>query len=86
MANIYAEQGARVTYENLIAVSSDPCVRDVLRFLWEREVVHLQRFGEALNDVQEWLCKCTRVWNGADCNVREETLSLGEASQTEENR
>lgn len=74
MANIYAEQGARVTYENLIAASGDPCVRDVLRFLWEREVVHLQRFGEALNDVQEWLCKCSRVWNGADCSVSEASV------------
>lgn len=66
VANIYAEQGARVTYENLIAATNDPCVRDVLRFLWEREVVHLQRFGEALNDVQEWLCQSRHIWNGID--------------------
>lgn len=66
VANIYAEQGARVTYENLIAATDDSCVRDVLRFLWEREVVHLQRFGEALNDVQEWMEKCHRVWNGTE--------------------
>ncbi|MBO5244918.1 MAG: manganese catalase family protein [Selenomonadales bacterium] len=66
VANIYAEQGARVTYENLIAVCPDPCVRDALRFLWEREVVHMQRFGEALNEVQEWMGKCKRVWTGTD--------------------
>ncbi|MBQ5859360.1 MAG: manganese catalase family protein [Selenomonadales bacterium] len=66
VANIYAEQGARVTYENLIAVCPDPCVKDALRYLWEREVVHLQRFGEALNEVQEWMCKCKRVWSGTD--------------------
>ena len=69
VANIYAEQGARVTYENLIAVCTDPCAKDVLRYLWEREVVHLQRFGEALNEVQEWMCKCKRAWSGTDASV-----------------
>lgn len=50
-----AEQKARATYEHLIKLSDDPLVNDTLRFLWEREVVHFQRFGEALNCVQEYM-------------------------------
>ncbi len=50
-----AEQKARATYEHLIRLSDDPGVIDTLRFLREREVVHFQRFGEALNYVQEHL-------------------------------
>lgn len=50
-----AEQKARTTYEHLIQLSDDPDVKDVLRFLREREVVHFQRFGEALNHVQEYM-------------------------------
>lgn len=48
-----AEQKARATYEYLIRVSDDPGVKDTLRFLREREVVHFQRFGEALMIVQD---------------------------------
>ncbi len=48
-----AEQKARATYNWLINLSDDPLVTDVLRFLREREIVHFQRFGEALNHVQE---------------------------------
>ena len=54
--NLAAEQKARATYEKLIDLSKDnPDVVDVLRFLREREVVHFQRFGEALRNVQELL-------------------------------
>jgi len=48
-----AEQKARATYENLIKLADDPDVIDPLRFLREREVVHFQRFGEALEIVQQ---------------------------------
>lgn len=48
-----AEQKARATYENLLSLADDPDVKDPLRFLREREVVHFQRFGEALRLVQE---------------------------------
>jgi Mn-containing catalase len=48
-----AEQKARTTYEHLIALTDDPDVKDPLRFLWAREVIHFQRFGEALVDVQQ---------------------------------
>jgi spore coat protein JC len=50
-----AEQKARSTYEWLINLSDDPEVIDPLKFLREREVVHFQRFGEALRIVQEFL-------------------------------
>lgn len=43
-----AEQKARTTYDNLLRLIDDPDVRDPLKFLREREVVHYQRFGEAL--------------------------------------
>lgn len=43
-----AEQKARTTYDNILRLSDDPDVTDVIRFLREREVVHFQRFGEAL--------------------------------------
>lgn len=53
--DLAAEQKARATYENLINMADDPDVIDPLRFLREREVVHFQRFGEALRIVQEKL-------------------------------
>lgn len=53
--NMAAEQKARAVYENLICLTDDPGVKDALRFLREREVVHFQRFGEALVDVQHYL-------------------------------
>ena len=43
-----AEQKARVTYDNLLRLIDDPDVRDPLKFLREREIVHYQRFGEGL--------------------------------------
>lgn len=48
-----AEQKARATYEHLINLTDDNDVKDVLKFLRQREVVHFQRFGEALVDVQD---------------------------------
>lgn len=49
---IAAEQKARATYDNILRFSDDPDVNKVIKFLREREVVHFQRFGEALNYVQ----------------------------------
>ena len=43
-----AEQKARVTYDNILRLSDDPDVNDVIKFLREREIVHFQRFGEGL--------------------------------------
>ena len=50
-----AEQKARTTYDNILRLSDDPDVNDVIRFLREREVVHFHRFGEALGNVTEKL-------------------------------
>ena len=49
---IAAEQKARKTYDNILRLSDDPDVNNVIRFLREREIVHFQRFGECLR-----LCK-----------------------------
>lgn len=55
---VAAEQKARATYEKLIDLSKDdPEVLDVLRFLRQREIVHFQRFGEALRGVQDKLAE-----------------------------
>ena len=53
--NMAAEQKARSTYEYLINLIDDPDVLDPLRFLRAREVVHFQRFGESLRDMQEYM-------------------------------
>jgi len=50
-----AEQKARTTYEHLIRLTDDTGLQDGLKFLREREVVHFQRFGEALNHVQGYM-------------------------------
>lgn len=45
--DLAAEQKARVTYDNILRLSDDPDVSDVIKFLRAREIVHFQRFGEA---------------------------------------
>lgn len=49
------EQKARKTYDNILRLVDDPDVRDVIKFLREREIVHFQRFGEALRIVTDQL-------------------------------
>jgi spore coat protein JC len=51
--DLAAEQKARVVYDNILRLSDDPDVNDVIRFLREREVVHFQRFGEAIKLAKE---------------------------------
>ena len=46
--DLAAEQKARVTYDNILRLSDDPDVNNVIKFLREREIVHFQRFGEAI--------------------------------------
>lgn len=72
--DLAAEQKARATYEKLIDLCKDDAdVVDVLRYLREREVVHFQRFGEALNGVQEKLYQRNKFYmnskndNSCDC-------------------
>ena len=51
--DLAAEQKARVTYDNILRLSDDPDVNDVIKFLREREIVHFQRFGEGLRIAKE---------------------------------
>ena len=53
--DLAAEQKARVTYDNILRLSDDPDVNDVIKFLRQREIVHYQRFGDALRRTQEKL-------------------------------
>lgn len=53
--DLAAEQKARTVYENLLRVITDPEVREPLKFLRTREIVHFQRFGEALERTKETL-------------------------------
>ncbi len=50
--NLAAEQKARAVYDNILKLSDDPDVNEVIKFLRQREVVHFQRFGQALNRLQ----------------------------------
>ncbi len=75
--DLAAEQKARATYEKLIDLCRDnPDVLDPLKFLREREVVHFQRFGEALRGVQDKLAEKKFYMNNCNCNnviTRQET-------------
>jgi len=53
--DLAAEQKARTTYDNLIRIIPNPDVREPLKFLREREIVHFQRFGEALENIKSTL-------------------------------
>ena len=55
MEDLAAEQKARTTYDNLLRMIHDYDIVEPLKFLREREIVHFQRFGEALRIVQEKL-------------------------------
>lgn len=51
--NLAAEQKARAVYDNILRLSDDPDVNEVIKFLRQREITHFQRFGEALNKLQD---------------------------------
>lgn len=51
--DLAAEQKARTTYDNILRLSDDPDVNDVIKFLRAREIVHFQRFGEGLRLARE---------------------------------
>ena len=53
--DLAAEQKARTTYDNILSFCDDPDVRDPIKFLRQRELVHYQRFGEGLRLVQDKL-------------------------------
>lgn len=53
--DLAAEQKARLTYDNILRFADDPDVREPIKFLREREIVHYQRFGESLRIVTDML-------------------------------
>ncbi len=67
--DLAAEQKARATYEKLIDLcKDDPDVIDPLRFLRQREIVHFQRFGEALRGVQDKLAEKKFYMSNMNCS------------------
>jgi len=78
--DLAAEQKARTTYDNILRLVDDPDIREPIKFLREREVVHFQRFGDALRIAQDNLDaknfyafnpsfdKCGRPLPGCGCN------------------
>ena len=67
--NLAAEQKARATYEKLIDLCRDnPDVLDPLKFLRQREIVHFQRFGEALRGIQDRLAMKKMYMNNCQMN------------------
>ena len=61
---IAAEQKARTTYDNILRLVDDPDVREPIRFLRAREIVHFQRFGEALENTKRRLdCRNFYAYN-----------------------
>lgn len=64
--DLAAEQKARLAYDNLLRLIDDPDVRDPIKFLRAREIVHYQRFGEGLRKVLDQLdCKNFYAFNPA---------------------
>ena len=51
--DLAAEQKARSTYDNILRMCEDPDVRDPIKFLRQREIVHFQRLGEGLRLAKE---------------------------------
>ena len=74
-----AEQKARVTYDNILRLAKDdPDVTDVIRFLREREVVHFQRFGSAVQMVRtSWIRKMSTTPTPPSTNKRPKNAGAG---------
>ena len=60
--NLAAEQKARAVYDNILKLSDDPDVNEVIKFLRQREIVHFQRFGEALDRLQAKTCEKNKFY------------------------
>lgn len=76
--DLAAEQKARLSYDNILRLTDDPDVKDPIKFLRAREIVHYQRFGEALRIVQDHLnSKNFYAFNPAfdkcDCKCKKKT-------------
>lgn len=68
LTNLYedlaAEQKARAVYDNILRLSDDPDVNEVIKFLRQREIIHFQRFGEALDNMQCKMQEKTKFFGG----------------------
>jgi len=65
-----AEQKARTTYDNILRLSDDPDVNNVIRFLREREIVHFQRFGEAKRELSSKIRTLRNSYNRSLLKIR----------------
>ena len=75
--DLAAEQKARATYEKLIDICRDnPDVLDPLKFLRQREIVHFQRFGEALRGVQDKLAEKKYYMNDNSLKMNQVIIHL----------
>lgn len=84
MEDMGAEQKARVTYDNLIRLTNDEDILKPLRFLREREIVHFQRFGEALTILQKHLNANNYYQYNPSFDMQKEYHHWGDSEQTEE--
>ena len=78
--DLAAEQKARTTYDNILRLADDPDVKDAIKFLRQREIVHYQRFGEALRIATDKLdCKNFYAFNSSfdtkQANMRRNRMS-----------
>lgn len=66
LTNLYedlaAEQKARAVYDNILRLSDDPDVNEVIKFLRQREIIHFQRFGEANRAKRNSFCRTTLIF------------------------
>lgn len=65
--NLAAEQKARAVYDNILRLCDDPDVREPIKFLRQREVVHFQRFGEVLRKAQEMQAARSKLYVKKPC-------------------
>ena len=78
--DLAAEQKARVTYDNILRLSDDPDVNDVIKFLRAREIVHFQRFGEGLRLAKsEWIRRIFTILIPASTAEHNQTRDKGTA-------
>ena len=73
--DLAAEQKARTTYDNILRLSDDPDVNNVIKFLREREVVHYQRFGELLRITQDHLDSRNFYAFNPEFDIRQDTCN-----------
>ena len=84
--DLAAEQKARVTYDNILRLSDDPDVNDAIKFLRQREIVHFQRFGEALRSLTKWCFATKSIFDGINPTRSDEIAKAMKSSLREGDR